>query len=589
MQYQHQATLYNHLRQLRGLIAFWPIDEPSGTNIDDKGANNLDGTINGAVALAQTSMTGDGKTSMRIDATAEWVNVPDNALLEPQSISVITLVTLVTLAPSSSILLVRKLDGTSGTYFMRQQPGAPESGAIGWWIRTGAGPDYTKLGNYPEPEANAPTATTLLLVGTFDHATKVGRLFVNGVQSGTDVVASAGIDYTGSGALEIGRSGVAGTNHRQQMTAIIDRALTPTEVAELQAAVNDASGDLLLEETGYYQTWTFEDQLNVSSGESERFYFRHSKPPILTFTAIPNPLTDPTPLLAWSGTYFGGRTQQEYRVQIVQGADTVLDTGWVEGDPVTFQVPPATLDTALTTTITVTVRDDDGNEVSEFQTFSTSFSVPPTPLDLVLTPNIADSSVDMAWTDWNPADGGLDYWIIRRKAADGNSVEIGHAFEGDPTFRDFGAPVGVALEYELVAYNGWAESLPATASTLLETDIPGSSVIATEGFAIEFTQVTDVPSEYAPIQEVLQPIGRPNPVVEALSTGTESGTITVRVPPEERWQVNAVRNLAGAVDTKIWIKDRYGSTFRVAVGNVRRVPGPDGMIELQASWVKVGD
>jgi hypothetical protein len=347
--------------------------------------------------------------------------------------------------------------------------------------------------------------------------------------------------------------------------------------------------DLALE-TAYYQEWTFEDQLNASSGVSDKFYFRHSTPPVLTFAGPATPLTDPTPILSWSATYSGGRSQVAYRVvttQWINGIQTVVgDTGFVVSKATTYQTPPGLLINGLGTNYAVSVKDQDGNISTVSRTVVAAFTAPATPTGFTATPSISDSSIDLLWTDI----AGIDWWVIRRSSEGVESVIVGYAFPGEPNFRDFGAPLGVSSEYELTAYNGWAEStIAATASAVLETTTPGSSVVNTEDFAIEFTQVTDIPSEFSPIQEIIQPIGRPNPIVEALATGTESGTITVRVSPDERWQVQAMRNLAGAVETKIWVKDRYGTTFRVALGNVRRAPAPDGIVELQATWVKVGD
>jgi len=345
--------------------------------------------------------------------------------------------------------------------------------------------------------------------------------------------------------------------------------------------------DLALE-TGYYQEWTFEDQLNASSGLSEKFYFRHSTPPVLTFAGPPNPLLDPTPLLSWSATYSGGRSQVAYRILVHQWNPLftqLLDTGFITGTATTFQMPGGILANSLGTRFEVSVKDQDGNIGTVQRTVTAQFSAPTAPTGFTALPSIGDSSIDLAWV----AVASVDSYIIRRKSGSGTAVEIATVLPPEVTYRDFGAPLGVSVEYELTAYNGWAESVPATASAVLETTTPGSSVVNTEDFAIEFSQVTDIPSEYSPIQEIVQPIGRPNPIVEALATGTESGSITVRVPLEDRWQVDALRNLAGAVETRIWVKDRYGATFRVALGNVRRVPSPDAMIELQATWVKVGN
>jgi len=59
------------------LVAFWPVDEQSGSSVADQSGNNLNGTANGTTILA-----GKVGNARALNGTSDYIEVPDNNLLD---------------------------------------------------------------------------------------------------------------------------------------------------------------------------------------------------------------------------------------------------------------------------------------------------------------------------------------------------------------------------------------------------------------------------------------------------------------------------------------------------------------------------
>lgn len=56
-------------------LAYWRLDESAGTNANDSGSGNYDGTYTGGVTLNQSGVLADGNASASFDGTDDWVSV----------------------------------------------------------------------------------------------------------------------------------------------------------------------------------------------------------------------------------------------------------------------------------------------------------------------------------------------------------------------------------------------------------------------------------------------------------------------------------------------------------------------------------
>jgi hypothetical protein len=192
----------------------------NGTTWADLSGNNNSGTlINGVV---YSSANGG---IFNFDGATNYINVPGNSTLEPQSITIAAWINMSTSAPTARNIFLTKWNGysceveatTRRPYFRVNGPGDVYSS------------DNLVLGNWYQ------------FVGTFEKGIGA-KIYLNGVLKGS-LSTSASIVHTPSSVLNIGRySGGVYFKGSISDVRIYNRALSVDEINQLFNAIRDRYG-----------------------------------------------------------------------------------------------------------------------------------------------------------------------------------------------------------------------------------------------------------------------------------------------------------------------------------------------------------
>jgi hypothetical protein len=213
-------------------------------------------------------------------------------------------------------------------------------------------------------------------------------------------------------------------------------------------------------------------------------------------------------------------------------------------------------------------------------TFTTSFSEPPAITGLVATPDPDLSAVALTW---DATTLGAAFWrfYVYRENALGEFERIGESETN--AFTDFEAPHGTA-QYAVTQSNGWAESDPVSASTLLNLDYwivdplnPGAS------FSVPHV-ITDS-ARHDPQAERFAPLGRPAAVVVDGGRLAPDGTISARVLSYEDTIARILR--AGERRPYVLWKNPWGEVRRIRIGEVREERGGSATRVVTADYTTV--
>jgi hypothetical protein len=355
------------------------------------------------------------------------------------------------------------------------------------------------------------------------------------------------------------------------------------------------SPSTLTAETTYAQRWRFKDALANFGPWSAWVYLRAVVPPTATRTAPGASTTDPTPALSWTYYSAGSHAQAMYQAVLYDstGAD-LFDTGIVVGTETTVTVPSGTLNTASTYYWYVTVWDDIGQSgTSSVGSFTTSFSTPATPTGFNGTPNASTSSVALAWSASGLSDAEFVHWAIyRQDTTDAGFVLVTTiATKATLAYTDYGCPLGVAVTYKLVQYNGWAESAGATTVETLPAVVARSWQLVVGGDArltIEFAQgtVTGAPSDMSAPSETYRVLGRTIPITETGILGGYSGSLSILLRAATLYLEGRILEIQRS-NQSAWLKDAYGNSTLVRITGLRREPGPVGRVAITVDWIQV--
>lgn len=228
-----RAMSATEVRDLYGDELRWDLSEASGTGTADAGDRRNDGTL-GSAATFTTGRTGNGVTMSNsangyLQSTAKGVHTD-------QSWSVSTWAYL-----SSS--------GTGTTRAIVSEPGVTSSGFIlkydsgGKWRLDIPRDDTTSPpADYLESGTAAATNTWVHLVGVYDDAADLGKLYVNGVLVDSNAQTDP-TEWDAVGPLQVGRSWWNGAWRypwygKIDTLRVYQRALSQTDINSLYADVD---------------------------------------------------------------------------------------------------------------------------------------------------------------------------------------------------------------------------------------------------------------------------------------------------------------------------------------------------------------
>lgn len=248
--------LFDLLAERPGALLVWPLDESSGVTAADASGNARDGTIAGAPTFGVDGVTADDRTAISFTAADKYVSIADAAALRPTSFAFAVLLRFATLADDAYI--IRKTDGSSGSWYLKTAAGGATHRGLVFAVRTAVG-TWSTIGRWPADGTDPALSTWYLVAGSFDGVAKTGNLWVANVDDAAAAIAydAAGAEtddpvaapdvvlYSSSAALEVGvRGGAASV--RAQMFAFLGRTVDADEVTALNAEIAETIRDELV-------------------------------------------------------------------------------------------------------------------------------------------------------------------------------------------------------------------------------------------------------------------------------------------------------------------------------------------------------
>ena len=210
------------------LVAYWPLDEGTGTEIKDATGNGYDGTFKGDPAWV------DGMYGKALEFDGDdHVEVPAAADVNPESITMATWVCF------SDVSGRRDFISRNDDYAF-SLGGNPQDGKL-WAIIATAG-DWLDVGGETLIEANRWYHVAL----TYDWGTKMLTLYLNGEKDG-EGRATAGMEHRHGGALTFGTYQNRYLKGKLDDIKIWDEALSVEEVRQsMELALVEPTGKLSL-------------------------------------------------------------------------------------------------------------------------------------------------------------------------------------------------------------------------------------------------------------------------------------------------------------------------------------------------------
>ncbi|HYG74204.1 MAG TPA: LamG-like jellyroll fold domain-containing protein [Planctomycetota bacterium] len=229
---------------LNGLAAYWKFDESSGMAAVDSTTNNNTGTLlNGPQRQAAQGISG---SALSFDGVDDYVEVPASASLEPTSGITVSAWANITNSRTNSLAdLVRKADHFSNGYVLRWS----DAGKMEWWIVRGNQAVNPPTVRVTDTQSNSNYLNAWHhFAGTFDAATGVSCLYVDGVLRATQTGPAGNVEH--SGKLWIMWTPIgshAALPGLLDEVRIYGRALAAQEITELATVkgIRNTNGDYL--------------------------------------------------------------------------------------------------------------------------------------------------------------------------------------------------------------------------------------------------------------------------------------------------------------------------------------------------------
>jgi len=210
-----------------GLVAYWPLDEGKGTEIEDATGNGFDGTFKGDPAWV------DGIYGKALEFDGDdYVEVPDAANIKPESITMATRVYFDDVSGRQDFI-------SRNDDYAFSLGGNPGDGKL-WAVITTAG-DWLDVGG----ETSVETGKWYHVALTYDRGTKVLTLYLDGKVDG-EGSAPAGMEHRRGGSLTIGTFEARYLKGKLDEIKIWDEALPVEEIREsMKPATVEPAGKLV--------------------------------------------------------------------------------------------------------------------------------------------------------------------------------------------------------------------------------------------------------------------------------------------------------------------------------------------------------
>lgn len=197
------------------------------------------------------------------------------------------------------------------------------------------------------------------------------------------------------------------------------------------------------------------DQDNVAGPWSPESSFFLRDPATLNITAptAAQVINTPSPLITWTFTASGGRTQSQWRIRLVNTSTsaTVITSGWQTGTATSWQCPSPAVPVGVNFNAILDVIDSAGISSTFTRTFSASYTQPAGPTTSVFSSSYSAGGYHIIdWSSGAPS-GTFVAWRLYRRVAGGAWVLIySTTASAIRSFVDYTAPSGQNVEYTVV-------------------------------------------------------------------------------------------------------------------------------------------
>jgi len=210
-----------------GLVAYWPLDEGEGTEIEDATGNGFNGAFKGDPAWV------DGMYGKALEFDGDdYVEVPDAANIKPESITMATWVYFDDVSGRRDFI-------SRNDDYAFSLGGNPKDGKL--WAVITTGGDWLDVGG----ETPVETSKWYHVALTYDQGTKVLTLYLDGKLDG-EGSAPAGMEHRRGGPLTIGTFEARYLKGKLDEIKIWDEALPVEEIREsMKPATVEPAGKLV--------------------------------------------------------------------------------------------------------------------------------------------------------------------------------------------------------------------------------------------------------------------------------------------------------------------------------------------------------
>jgi fibronectin type 3 domain-containing protein len=386
------------------LVAFYKFNESSGTSASDATGNGWTGTLNGA-----TWTTGHSNNAVNLSGSSQYVTLPNNLTTNFSDFTIATWVYLNSVSTWTRVFDFGVSNVPSGApatpvryMFLSPQSG---SGAIRFSITTG-GTGVEQQINGPNPlSAGGWHHVAVTLAGT------MGKLYVDGVQVGTNTITITPAQLGSTTKNSIGRSQFSADpylNGKVDDFRIYNGALSAAQIAALVAAypVQPPAP------TNVVATAVSANQINLTWSPAigaTNYYMKRSTVSGGSYTTISVPLT----------------------------VTNFSDNGLTGGTAYNYVIAAA----------------NDGGTINSAQASATTLTAPPAPASLMAVAGLSEA-INLSW----PASAGATSYNIKRANFSGGPYTVVATNVTTTSYTNTGLYGTVTYYYVVSAVNVNGES-----------------------------------------------------------------------------------------------------------------------------------
>ena len=300
-----QHPSYKDLVMSYSPLAYWRLNETSGTTASDTSGNSRTGTYAGGYTLSQSgALSGSVDTAVKFNGTTGRVNISSLTASTASDYTVVAWMNMASFAATQEIFDTWSAAWTRPAYMVLS------SGAFACGIETHASVTYAT-----SPTLTIPSGTWGMGACTFDSTTRVLTSYFNGAKIGTVTISS---NNSSGSTVAIGgwSGGSTSINGSVDEVAYIPATLTQAQVAQLYLA-GQQTGSVELVIGRSYQDVVLADsplgywRLGESTGATTRDISGNGHHGIFegTYTLAQSPAISGDSNYSWKGNGSTGRIE----------------------------------------------------------------------------------------------------------------------------------------------------------------------------------------------------------------------------------------------------------------------------------------